>query len=160
MARTSLGERILTSASRRGRKAASTLTLLRRMAGGDIVIKEEVANKVLKRAGLDEDLPFHWETLQLHLYDGYFELDAQTSAMFVTSPLFRIQGRFESLELSLERQVIRVRLLREVQTFAHGVLERAMLVLIRALFSRLLEPETLIKLIDRSHVAFATARGA
>ncbi len=138
----------------RSRKALQQLPLLRRMAAGDIVIPEVTVNRVLARAGLDEELPLHWETLAVRFYEGYFELDIQGAVKFVRGPVFRIQARFESIEVSVKRQVIRVRLMREIQTFAHGLVERVLLVFVHAIFDRLLEPETLLRLADRSNAAF------
>jgi hypothetical protein len=149
-----ISERLLNTALRRGRGALKALPLLRRMAAGDIVIKEDVLNAVLRRAGLDEELPLHWETLQVRLRDGYFELDLQGAVKFLRGPVFRVQARFESVEISLSRQVIRVRLLREIQTVAQGLVERVLMLVIRAIFGPLLSPEGLFKLAGQSHEAF------
>jgi len=139
---------------RRGRKAIDQLPLLRRMAGGDIVLPEVVVNRVLAKAGLDEELPMHWETLAVRFYDGYFELDLQGAVKFIRGPVFRIQARFESVEVSLKRQVVRIRLLREIQTFSHGVVERMLLLMVQAIFGRLFAPEALLKVAHNSGDAF------
>lgn len=146
--------RLFATAIRRGRKALSALPLLRRMAAGDIVVTEQVLNRMLERANLDEELPLRWETLQVRLYDGYFELDLQGAAVHLTGPLFRTQARFESVEISLTEQVVRLRFLREIQTFSAGAIERLVLLVVRTLFGRLLEPEGLVKMMDRSNRAF------
>lgn len=150
----SIPERLLNTALRRGRKATKALPLLRRLAGGDIVLTESALNRVLKHAGLDEELPLHWETLHIRLRDGYFEFDVQGAVKFIHGPVFRLQARFESVEISLSRQIVRVRLLREIQTFAHGLTERVLMLLVRAIFGPLLAPEGLFKAMDRSHDAF------
>jgi hypothetical protein len=130
------------------------LSLLRRMSAGDIVIPEVAVNRVLRHAKLDEGLPMHWETLVARFYDGYFELDIQGALGPLHGPVFRLQARFESVDISVQRQVIRIRLLREIQTFAHGVVERALLIFFRAVFGRLLDPESLLKMADRGNSAF------
>ena len=139
---------------RRGRKAIEQLPLLKRMAAGDIVFPERLVNRVLAKAGLDEELPMHWETLVVRFYEGYFELDVQGAVKFIHGPTFRVQARFESVEISLQRQVVRIRLMREVQTFSRGVVERMLLILVQAIFGRLLDHETLIKVADKSGDAF------
>ena len=147
-------ERLIGTAMRRGRNAFRQLPLLKRMAAGDIVIPEVAVNKVLARAGFDEELPMHWETLVARFYEGYFELDVQGAVKFIKGPVFRVQARFESIEISLKHQVIRVRLLREIQTFAHGVVERMLLLMVRAVFGRLFVPDSLLKVADRGSEAF------
>lgn len=148
------GERLLNHALRRSKQALKTLPLLRRMAAGDIVIPERALNAILRKAELDEALPFRLETLDMHLHDGYFELDVQGAALFVSSPVFRLQARFESVELSLSRQVVRVRLLRDVQGIAQGVVQQLLLVLIRAIFGKLFHAEALLKTLDHNSAAF------
>lgn len=149
-----IAERLLSHALRRSQQALKTLPLLRRMAAGDIVLPERALNALLRKAELDEALPFRLETLDMHLHDGYFELDIQGSAMFVSSPVFRLQARFESVEVSLTKQVVRVRLLRDVQGIAQGVVQQVLLILIRAIFGKLFHAETLLKTLDRHSPAF------
>ena len=149
-----LSDRLLSTAMRRARQAVKTLPLLRRMAHGDIVVPEPVLNKVLAQAGLDEELPIHWETLSMHMYDGYFELDVQGAVKFIHGPTFRLQARFESVEITLSRQVVHVRLLREVQTFADGVVQRLLMIVVHAIFGRLLEAPSLLSMMDRGGEAF------
>ena len=105
----------------------NSLPLLGRMAQGDIVIPETALNRVLAKAGLDEELPMHWETLEMHMYDGYFELDVQGAVKFLHGPTFRLQARFEDVNITMREQTVRIRLLREIQTFSDGVLERLLL---------------------------------
>ncbi len=146
--------RMFSPAMRRARVAMKGLPLLRRMASGDIVLTEKVLNRVLAKAGLDEELPLHWETLQVRLREGYFEFDIQGAAAFIHGPVFRVQARFESVEISLERQVICVRLLRDIQTFAHGIVERVLLLFVRAILGRFFQTETLLRTLDRTSGAF------
>lgn len=153
-ARQTIADRLISTTVSRIRKAGQQLPLLRRMAAGDMVIPESAVNRVLNKAGIDEDLPMHWETLAARFYDGYFELDVQPAVKFIHGPTFRLQARFESVEISLKRQVVRVRLLREIQTFAHGLIERLLLVFIRAIFGRLFTPETLLRVADKNSAAF------
>ncbi len=153
-ASTPLAERLLNQALKRSRQALNTLPLLRRMAAGDVAIPEDALNTILQRSGLDEELPFRLETLKMRLYDGYFELEVQGAAFLLHSPTFRVQARFEDVSLSLEEQVIRVRLLRDVEGLADGVLQRLLLLVIQALFGRLLQAEELLKTLDRSGPAF------
>lgn len=147
-------DRLLGTAMRRAHQAMSTLPLLRRMAQGDIVVPEKVMNRVLQKAGLDEELPMHWETLSMHMYDGYFELDIQGAVKFIHGPTFRVQARFEDVRITMREQTVRIRLLREVQTFADGVVERVLLLVVQALFGRLLEADSLIGVLDKSGEAF------
>ncbi len=150
----SLSDRLLNTALRRSRKAIKTLPLLKRLAAGDIVIPERALNKVLRTAGLDEELPMHWETIEVRMREGYFELDLQGAVKFLHGPTFRLQARFESVEISLARQVVRIRLMREIQTFGHGLLERVLTIFVRSLFGSLMHPNSLFKMADKSHVAF------
>lgn len=153
-ASTPIAERLLNRAVKRSRQALKTLPLLRRMAAGDVAIPEAALNGVLQRAGLDEELPFRLETLQMRLREGYFELDVQGAALFVHGPTFRLQARFESVSISLEEQTIRVRLLRDVEGLSEGVVQRLLLLVIRAIFGRLLSAESLLEALDKSGPAF------
>ncbi len=153
-ARRTIAERLINSASRRARKASRQLPLLRRMAAGDMVIPEVAVNRVLRKAGLDEDLPMHWEALAVRFYDGYFEFDIQGAVGPLHGPTFRLQARFESVEISIRRQVIRIRLLREIQTFARGTVERVLLLFVQAIFGRLFAADALLSVLDRSSEAF------
>lgn len=147
-------DRLLGTAMKRAHQAMSTLPLMRRMAQGDVVVPQSVMNRVLAKAGLDEELPMHWETLEMHMYDGYFELDVQGAVKFIHGPVFRVQARFEDVRITMREQTVRIRLLREVQTFADGVIERLLLVVVQAIFGRLLEADHLVGLLDKSNEAF------
>lgn len=147
-------ERLLNTAAQRGRKALQTLPLLARVAAGDLLLPEAAINAALAHAGLDAELPMHWSTLRLRLHDGYFEFDVQGAVKVLRGPTFRLQARFESVEISLSKQTIRLRFLREVQTFARGTVEQLSLVLVRALFASLLEPQHLLKTLQNTHAAF------
>ncbi len=147
-------DRLLGTAMRRAQRAMGSLPLLRRMAHGDVVIPESAVNRVLAKAGLDAELPMHWETLEMQVYDGYFELDVQGAVKFIHGPTFRLQARFEDVHITMREQTVRIRLLREIQTFADGVVERLLLVVVQAIFGPLLEADTLPRLLERSADAF------
>lgn len=153
-ARPTISERLINTAARRVRKATRQLPLLRRMAAGDMVIPEVAVNRVLRKAGLDDGLPLRWETLAARFYDGYFEIDVQGALGPLHGPTFRLQARFESVEISLNKQIIRIRLLREIQSFSRGTVERLLLIFLHAIFGRLFQPDTLLSLADRSSDAF------